>query len=516
MKKRTYNIKFILFLGILGLFSACDSELEKTNPNNILINTYYSSIGDVTSAVNGIYAGLQDPQVISREWFFVNDLRGDDMEAGGAQLEVPRNQILIGSNDASNAVANDFWNGLWGIIHRANAVIEYAPNAVVSEGDKATLDKRIGEAKFLRAWAYYELVVHYGSVPLYEQTAKLVTDTKPLSPIADVYASIVSSLNGAIAVLPKTWGGGDLGRVTSGAARGLLAKVYMQQGDYTNAQVQLDAVINSADNPYKLVDNYNDNFLEETEYNAEAVFEVGFMDQNGNYGWGYNQGQGKNQETTIHNQEICPVSWGNLVPSNKLMEEFEAGDPRFKYSFYQVGDTFNNGNSVLKEKGSFNVKIHHVSGEDTIIYGWRKHTTMYKKSIKESGYYPGGINERVMRYAEILLMMAECVNETGGSKEDVLKYLNPIRARKSVNMPLYGTPAMDPIYPVETKEDRFKAIVHEKRVELNGEEIRAKDIKRWRAQGKLALIGGEPINYYTPDKEYLPIPQSEVDNNPNF
>jgi hypothetical protein len=506
--KRIYNIKFIAFLGILGLFSACDKELDKENPNNVIVKSFYAKTGDVTSAVNAVYAVLQDPQLISREWFFTNDLRSDDMASGGGQLETPRYQLLIGTNDASNAVATSFWQGLYGVVHRANAVIEFGPNAVTtSDKDKALLNSRIAEAKYLRAWAYFELASIWGQVPLYDVTVKTVDGTKPLAPIADIYASIEANLNDAIGILPIVQD--DAGRITRGAARGLLAKVYMQQNKYAEAKTQLDSIINSPLNPYKLVNNFNDNFMEETEYNAEAVFEVGFIDQNGNYGWGYNQGNVQGQETTIHNQEINPLTWGNLIPSLKLVEEFEAGDPRYKFTFYEVGDSYAGG--VLQQK-NFNIAST-TTGGVTKKVGWRKHTILYKNT---QDYYPSGNNERVMRYAEILLMMAECVNETGGSQADVLKYLNPTRARASVNMPLYGTPAMDAQYPVDTKENRFKAIVHEKRVELAGEEIRNKDILRWRDQGKIALIGGEPISYYNENYRWLPIPQYEKDNNPSI
>lgn len=506
--KRIHKIQFIVLLGMLGLTWSCDSELEKENPNNILVKYYYANTSDVTSAVNAIYAVLQDPQLISREWFFVNDLRSDDMETGGGQLETPRYQLLIGTNDASNFVATSFWQGLYGVIHRANAVIEFGPNAVTtSDANKALLDSRIAEAKFLRAWAYFELVANWGQVPLYTETVKTVEGSKPLASIDEIYASIISNLTDAIAVLPVVQG--DKGRITLGAARGLLAKVYMQQGDYANARTQLEAIINDDENPYRLVDNFNDNFMEETEYNAESVFEVGFIDQNGNYGWGYNQGNVQGQETTIHNQEINPTTWGNLIPSLALLKEFEANDPRYKFSFYEAGDAYAGG--TLKES-NFNVASTTINGVTKKV-GWRKHTILYKRT---DSYYPSGNNERVMRYAEILLMMAECVNETGGSKEEVLPYLNATRSRASVNMPLYGSAAMNATFPVETKDDRFKAIVHEKRVELAGEEIRNKDILRWRKQGKLNLIGGEPISYYNASHEYLPIPQQEADNNPNI
>jgi starch-binding outer membrane protein, SusD/RagB family len=507
----------IIYLAVLLAFSACDSNLDKINPNYQTPDNFYKNAGELTRAVNGTYAVLQDQTLVSREWFFVHDLRGDDWAAGGGQLETPRLQLLIGTNDPANAVANNAWNGYFALIHRANVVIEKGPDVTMSD---ETLRKRlIGEAKFLRAWAYFELVYLWGGVPLYTEYVKDINGAKARSSVADVYTSIISNLTDAIASLPSSYTGGDIGRATEGAARMLLARVYMQQGNYADAKTQLRAITGAdpSKSPlgYKLVDNYNDNFLEETEYNAESVFEVGFMDSNGAFSWGYNDGDDIGSETTVHNQEISPVTWGNVIPSQKLLEDFESTDvvsntktdPRYKYSFYEVGDTIAAG--VLKVS-DFNIASSVVRGGAPKKVGWRKHTIIYKNS---ASYYPSGINERMMRYAEVVLMLAECQNETGESETDVLNTLNQIRDRKSVSMPHYPTAK----YPTATKDDRFRAIVHEKRVELSGEEIRNRDILRWRQQGKLTLIGGDPISYFTANKfELLPIPQGTIDNNPNI
>lgn len=508
MKSIYLNSKIIfssILLFVLVFITACDDELDKINPNNLIVASYYSDTKELTSAVNAAYAVLQDPQLVSREWFFVNDLRGDDMETGGAQLETPRYQLLIGTNDNANSVAQQFWNGLYGIIHRTNAIIEFAPNATTVSNDDINLrDRLVGEAKWLRAWTYFELVSHWGQVPLYNETVKSINDSKPLATVEEIYTTIIDNLKDAIKVLPLSYSGGNLGRVTKGAARALLARVYMQHNDYAFARIQLDTIINF-EQQYELTDAYNDNFMEETEYNGESVFEVGFIDQNGNYGWGYNQGDVQGAETTVHSQEINPTQWGNLIPSLKLLEEFEANDPRYKFSFYEVGDAYAGGTLAVS---NFNIASTTIGGVTKKV-GWRKHTILYKST---ASYYPSGNNERVIRYAEVLLMMAECVNETSGTEADVLNYLNQTRTRASVNMPEYPTA----LYPTATKDDRFKAIVHEKRVELAGEEIRCRDIIRWRAQGKLALIGGEPISYYNASHAVLPIPQNEVNNNPNL
>jgi hypothetical protein len=145
---------------------------------------------------------------------------------------------------------------------------------------------------------------------------------------------------------------------------------------------------------------------------------------------------------------------------------------------------------------------------------WKKYSIMYKTD--PGGFNVNvGINYRLWRYADVLMLLAECENEAG-SAANAISYLNEIRNRASVSMPNYGTAAMDAAgFPVSTKEQIFKAIQHERFIELAGEEIRNIDILRWRANGK--LTGPDPISYFQAGKyEFLPIPQDEFNTNSNF
>jgi hypothetical protein len=117
------------------------------------------------NGVNAAYSSLRSAQVIGREWFFTHDMRGGETDAGGAQLEAPRAELLKqNSPSPSNSVMSDLWGGSYRMINRANQVLTSAPDVK----DNNTLrDRLIGEAKFLRAWAYFELVSQWGDVPLY-------------------------------------------------------------------------------------------------------------------------------------------------------------------------------------------------------------------------------------------------------------------------------------------------------------------------------------------------------------
>lgn len=497
------RIKYLLFSATLFLVLCCSTkDLDKFNPNQLTPDSYFSNTAELTRGVNSVYAVIQGNSLVGREYFFLHDLRSDDCASGGGQLETPRNQILIGAQTPANGVLNEVWNGLYRAILRANTVIENAPKAADAN---SPLGKRlVGEAQFLRAWCYNELVTLWGGVPIYSKVATSRTETQPRSTEAEVYTFIEQDLKAAIPVLPATYSGAELGRATKGAAGMLLAKLYMTLGNYAGAKAELQTVINSG--VYKLMDRYNDNFQEESEWNQESVFEIGYASI-GDVNW-VNDGDDPSwgaQEKSTRTQEYSPVGWRNLIPSNSLIAEFESTakgdaktDPRRAYSFIRIGDQYNNGANTLAEA--------QVQGNTSTIDGvttkvsWNKYSLLYKSD--PGGYMPSGINMRIMRYADALLMMAECENELGNIPA-AIGYLNQVRGRADVQMPPYPTVN----FPVGTKEQVFAAIVHERRVELAGEQVRNRDILRWRKNNKVT------INPVTGFKTLLPIPQAEIDNN---
>ncbi|WP_128547491.1 RagB/SusD family nutrient uptake outer membrane protein [Larkinella soli] len=488
---------------LVGLLLGCsESDLDQVNPNQILTDQYFKDLSELTKGVNSIYAIQQSANLLGREYWFLHDLRSDDVATGGGQLETPRNQLLTGVHDPANGVMNSVWNGLYRMIHRANVVIDRA--AQVTDGTAEQRNQVVGQAKFLRAWAYYELVSLWGGVPLYNSYVTSVGGSQPRATEDQVYQQVIADLKDAQAALPLKFEGADLGRATRGAASTLLGRVYLQRGEYANAKTELQKVIDSKQ--YSLVDNYNDNFLEETEYNPESIYEVAFS-KVGDFNWDAD-GNGNGNETTPRSQEYAAIGWRNLIPSNKLLAEYEntakgdeKTDPRLLYSFYFIGDKFNGDKNTLTDA--------QVQGNTSVLAGkeqkisWRKYSAMYKTA---DTYYTSGINFRLMRYADVLLMMAEAENEAG-TPQAAIGYLNQVRARKSVAMPPYPTKS----FPVNSKAEIFRAVQHEREVELAGEQLRNRDLLRWRKQNKLTA---EPLTYFQKGKhELLPIPQAEIDNN---
>lgn len=496
------KIKFYkaTLLSTLLLVACSESLLDKTNPNGGTPQTYYSTTDELTKGVNAVYAVAQSISLVAREWFFIHDLRSDDMATGGGQLEVPRNQLLTGSNDASNSVAQSVWTGFYELIHRANSVISGSANAGPTVSD---VDKRrfVGEARFLRAWAYSDLIVLWGAVPLYTEPVTTLKGGKPRTAVDDINKFLIDELTAIQADLPASYAPADKGRVTKGAAQALLARVYMFKGDYASAKTELDKIVTSG--TYSLVPNYYDNFKEETPYNAESIFEIGYYNANNNWD-GNGDGTGLNEGNT-RTQEYSAVGWRNLIPSDALLAEYERtsngspkNDPRFADTFVRIGDIINNPPYALKASQVQGNTSNFESGSEKI--SWKKYTSIYKT---DATFYTGPMDMRIIRYAEVLLNLAECENELGNGPT-ALTYLNKIRDRASVMMPDYP----NALYPCASKDQIFTAIVHERRVELAGEQIRNRDLVRWRNQGKLAT---DPVSF---KKALVKIPAVEIATNP--
>lgn len=418
------------------------------------------------------------------------------MQSGGAQLEAQRARVLNYAFNASNGLVSSNWRGNYRTINRANFVIARVPEMVVPvQIEESKKNRYEAEARFLRAWSYFELVSLWGPVPVV--TEPITTENGvPGLPRADseetIYSLIFDDLTKAIPNLPlrNDLATNELGRAPREAAQALAAKIYMFRGEYSKAKPFLDEII--AGKAFKLVDRFLDNFQEENENNAESLFEVQFSEAFGDNGAWSAQGNGA-AEVTFRGQEYGPNAWRNLIPSDGLVSEFEVDDPRKNYTFYQLGDLYNDGKDTLKASN--------VQG-DSQKPSWKKYQTIYKRKTEN---VRSGINFRVIRYADVLLMAAECENDAGNIPE-AIAYMNEVRDRADVMMPHYPTAE----YPCNDKTETLRAIMHERRVELAGEQIRNRDIRRWRRQGKLTT---EPISNYVPKYDLLPIPTEEIDNN---
>jgi hypothetical protein len=499
-------IKLAMTVIILGTATviACNKRLNVFDQNNPTTDSYFKTASELRNGVNAAYSSLHSGNLVGREWFFTHDMRGGETGSGGAQLEAPRAELLTQpSPSASNAVMTSVWNGTYQMINRVNLVIAKAPGV---KDDPAARDIIVGEAEFLRAWAYFELVSMWGDVPLYKVPDTIATGYKAKSPAADVYAFIISDLTDAAAKLPSSHS--TDGRATADAANFLLGKVQMQKGDYNAAKAALLKVYGK----YTLVDNFLDNFDGDVkladkilntghEFNPESIFEVVFIDKgDDNFNWGYT-GEGATADQSIMRSQEYGIVWGNVVPSNAILNEFEAGDPRYKFTFYESGDsivTFNSSKAgkILTESGMNVAPSIHNGVTQRRVY--RKYSVL---DWTDDGFHPDGINQRVMRYAEVLLMLAECEAEVGTPGQAAI-YINQVRGRASVHMP--------PV-TLTSHDAAIKAVMHEKAVEMAGEEVNNIDMLRWRAKGYYPSLHADPKPGQVAN---FPIPASETSANP--
>jgi starch-binding outer membrane protein, SusD/RagB family len=503
--KKHINKLVVAFLLILTSIVACDKKLDVLDENNPTTESYFKTAIELQNGVNAIYSTLRSAELVGREWFFTHDMRSGECASGGSQLEAPRAELLKQPSPApSNAVMSNVWTGSYQMINRANLVLSKAPGIT---DNTALRDRLVGEAKFLRAWAYFELVSQWGDVPLYTESVTSATGFKGKSPAADIYTFIVSDLTDAAAKLPASYGASDNGRATKGAANSLLGRVLMQKGDYAGAKTALLQVYNK----YSLV-NYQWNFDGDVkndagvliatghEFNAESIFEVVFVDKgDNNFNWGYNGEGSTSPLSTVRNQEYG-ITWGNIIPSDRMLNEFEANDPRYKFTIFEEGDQILTQSPVGPKTlvaADMNVATS-TKGGVTIKRFFRKYGIY---DWVNSGFHPGGLNHRLIRYADVLLMLAECEAEVG-TPVQAASYINEVRNRPGVNMP--------PVAPA-TKNDALKAVMHERSVELCAEQVSNIDILRWRKKGYFPSLIADRV---TGQVDLFPIPSIETSTNP--
>lgn len=507
IKRNIILLSTTIVSGIV-LIVACNKKLDVTDKNNPTQDSYFKTAAELQQGVNAIYSTLRSGNLMGREWFFTHDMRGGETAPGGAQLEAPRAELLRQpSPSPSNAVMTSVWTGSYQMINRANLVLTKAPGVT---DNTALRDVLVGEAEFLRAWAYFELVSMWGDVPLYTEPVSSPTGYKGKSPAADVYTLIIKDLNDAAAKLPDV--ATQQGRATKGAANALLGRVQMQNGNYSAAKEALLKVYGK----YSLAPHFNDNFDGDVTVgsnaivqasgthefnNPESIFEVAFVDKgDANFNWGYT-GEGSTAPVSTMRSQEYGIVWGNVIPSDQTLNEFEPNDPRYKYTFYESGDKIvtRNGTlpgTALTESGMNVAQSNHNGVMKKRVY--RKYSVL---DWTDDGFHPDGINQRVIRYADVLLMLAECEAEVG-TPAAAATYINQVRARPDVNMP--------PV-TLNTKEQAIAAVMHERTVELAGEEVNNIDILRWRKKGYYPSIRPDPkpgqVNFF-------PIPASEIAANP--
>src|SRR5229473_4418562 len=268
--RRTKRISGLGVLAALVLVTSCESFLDPSPTDVLTPENFYRTSSDAVAATNAVYESAKWSYWLG--FWYISDIATDDIMAGprfGSDGHRMSDYIF----DATEWPMGDMWGSAYWIINRANAVLDRVPGITM---DPTLRDRLLNEARFLRANAYFNLVRSFGDVPLLEHEVKSLDALRvSRAPAADVYALIVSDLQQAAAGLPASYSSGDVGRVTNGAARAMLAKVYLTRQDWANAAQTAGQLI--ATGRYTLLANWKDCFKIATKVtNSESIFEINY------------------------------------------------------------------------------------------------------------------------------------------------------------------------------------------------------------------------------------------------
>ncbi|WP_128544893.1 RagB/SusD family nutrient uptake outer membrane protein [Larkinella soli] len=468
----------ILISALLSLsLSSCKDQFLALSPvSQASTATFYRSASDMINALSGAYGALQFNGQYG-QFYVVSEIPSDDTTPVLSGSVTDQDEFDKFYLRTTNPFLLARWSDGYRGIYRCNAIIGRIGGVTMDE----TLKNRIvGEAKFLRALMYFNLVRVFGDVPLIVQE---ITDVQEgynfaRTPAAEVYNQIIKDLTEAEGVLPATYTGADVGRATRGAAKSLLGKVFLTQKKYAEAAGKLKEVIDAG--TYDLLPNYADLFRAANKNSKESVFEVQY--KKGNLGEGSPFANAYAPENS-GNAVIQFGGGGNNRPMPDLINSYEPGDLRkdvsLATSYVNAGGVKVDYNFVRKYRDTPTVN---GDAED---------------------------NWPVIRYADVLLMYAEALNETGKTA-DALPLLNRVRKRAG----LADRTAAD----AGSQAAMRLALEQERRVELAFEGHRWFDLVRTGRALDVLKAKAQAIGIKTSLTEnnlIFPIPQSQIDINPS-
>lgn len=488
------NINRILLTVLALLLGACSDFLTENLQGTYSNATFYKTEAHALLAITGVYNAASFVSTENHLWVF-GDVASDDATKGGLAGDQSDIQFIDEfSYSRNNGSLEKIWKHYYEGISRANYLLYYSPGIDMNEDLKSRI---LGEAKFLRAYFNFNLVNIFGEIPI-KLNPPINPDeiNKPKSPIANVYAQIEKDLTEAIAAIGTK--DKEIGRVTKGAAWGLLAKTFIYQQKWEAALAAIAAV--DALGLYSLEAVYKNNFIDSTQNNKESLFELQHLsDQLPKLGSHLNQYFSPPKDNGYYFN----------VPLQNFVNEFEKTttnipDPRLDYTVGRAGQKWINGEDFdpawsptgyLQKKHSQPLKEEPIIGDASLNYVY-------------------------LRYADILLMKAEALNEAGRSSEALVP-LNAVRkrARESYlfdkSLAGFGTVPVGllPDVLLTNQQTVRDAIRHERRVELGFEFHRFFDLIRYGKQTAEAALTGTGFKYSDNLGHFL-IPQSELDTNP--
>jgi hypothetical protein len=502
-------------MGFLFMLS-CTKQLEQVNPNSQTSSSFWKSETDAISGINAAYSSLLPDGGYMRCTPLMLDTRGDDAKSNspwGQMYNTGKFALNSGNIEIYGWTYETFYQG----VLRCNQVLDNVPAIDMS----APLKERIiGQAHFMRGLYYYHLVNFFGRVPLILHVPEINGFSVPQSTVEAGWNQVISDFEAAATRLPAKYSDvvgpdkNDLGRATKGAALAYLGKAHMFKPvpDFAAAAIQFKAVMDL--NIYDLVPNYRSNFTEAGENNIESIFEVQFSRDAGGseLGWGGvpQTGWGKTSARAI---TYAPrgFGWTDVQPTRSVFNDFlvektttNADDPRLEATM------FYNKPGMLIYGHLFSTYYQNNTADLNDLF-CRKYQN---DGVRPDEFdWRSGINERLLRFADVLLMYAECLNETNKTG-DAYPIIQRVRSR-------VGLPNLATTKPGMTQAQMRDQIAIERLLEFCLEGHRFDDIRRWgwlKDPAKLATLKTRDpeFNSYAPGREYFPIPQREIDLNPGY
>ena len=483
--KTKMNIKplYIVLCGLVLSFTSCKDYLTEIEPGTVLLEDFFVSTDAAVQNVTGCYTPLmwEYNRTYCPEWF-IGDVASDDALKGGGNTTDMADIYDVENwrTTDQNTFALDFYQAQYQGIGRCNLALEYINKMEIGIDSAFTQemkDRLLGEVHYLRAYYYFRLVRLFAGVPMTLEVLPSSEDWEmPRATVDVVFTQILSDLEQANAKLwlKSEYPEADMGRATKGAAQAMLMKTNLYMASpywqkhglskapaqcYADAKAWGDSIINSGE--YDLCPNYEDNFTCAGENGIESVFEIQYAEVAwGDYGEGFGFTAGSFTQILVRSRNsVIGGGWGFNHPTQNLYNEFEAGDIRRDVAILIPDTNINEDYQTITEEIYLgNIMLNNKYG-------------MYRDPSDIGGGYGkwslhasrGPLNNKQIRYADVLLMYAEACLETG-DEGTALTYINKVRSR--VGLP--DAPVAD-----------NATLRHERRCELAMEGHRWFDLVRW-------------------------------------
>jgi starch-binding outer membrane protein, SusD/RagB family len=502
------NVKLYLLIGLIAFLGiGCQDFLTEKPKVGVTEDLYYLNDDDALASLYGVYDPLQWQQLDGTTWSFrwvYGDIVSDDSEKGGSDITDQPGWAAAENFEANGGtvVFQNEWKKNYQGIFRANLLIsKVTGNPKITDPTKKAV---IAEAKFLRAFYYFELVRLFGGVPIVTKTVASSESQIPRASVQEVYAQIEKDLKEAVIDLKEKseQSPSQYGRATKGAAKAYLVKAYIYQQKWTDAEPLAKEIINSGQ--YKIdTEKYQDVFKLAGEHGPGSIFEINFSGST-NDGWGAsgaNPTFGKDDgEGNVTNQMTrargMGNGWGFNIPTDDFVNEFEPNDPRLTASIFREGEAYG-------DRGILSTKPVDQGGTGfPYIYYTKKYFINKSEEAPNTQEINGPSNERDFRFSDLLLFHAEAAFHKGdevGAKVS----LNAVRARARMGAPNGTLPDV-----TATGTALLDAIYHERRVELGLEGHRFWDLVRTGRAGQVMRARGK--SFIDGKHELFPIPSTEI------